>query len=168
MDEEKRARRDEKENRRRRELWATDPEYREKKKAENRARYHANKEEICARARERRATDPEWKARINRSRIKHYYGLSIEDLEMMRAQQNDACSICHRPFTVAPSIDHCHVTGLVRGLLCAKCNFGLGNFEDNLIFLIGAIHYLGRWFRPPDPTFQHRGEQHDVQRRRYR
>jgi hypothetical protein len=62
-------------------------------------------------------------------------------------QQNNTCGICYRPFTRTPRVDHCHVTGFVRGLLCSNCNVGLGNFEDNLIFLIGAIHYLGRWFR---------------------
>lgn len=40
------------------------------------------------------------------------------------------------------SLDHCHETGEIRGLLCNNCNLGLGNFRDNPTFLREAIRYL--------------------------
>ena len=42
------------------------------------------------------------------------------------------------------AIDHCHESGIVRGLLCMPCNTGLGNFKDNVQTLLNAIKYLER------------------------
>lgn len=41
-----------------------------------------------------------------------------------------------------PVIDHCHRTGKVRGILCQKCNVGLGKFGDTTHLLDAAIRYL--------------------------
>ncbi len=40
------------------------------------------------------------------------------------------------------SVDHDHVTGAVRGLLCRRCNTGLGNFDDNIKIVQSALTYL--------------------------
>lgn len=74
----------------------------------------------------------------------------------MFTKQNGECAICHRHqyrFTECLSVDHLHVEGYsdlepeekfkyVRGLLCRHCNRGLGMFEENKIYLLGAIKYL--------------------------
>lgn len=54
----------------------------------------------------------------------------------------DTCGICETKFATAPQVDHDHTTGLVRGLLCRRCNIGLGAFKDNQNSLIAAIRYL--------------------------
>ncbi len=40
------------------------------------------------------------------------------------------------------SVDHCHKTNVVRGLLCNECNSGLGKFKDNIDVMASAISYL--------------------------
>ncbi len=57
------------------------------------------------------------------------------------------CEICGKTAEEngkALALDHCHTTGINRGYLCIKCNFGLGYFKDNVIFLSAAIDYLKR------------------------
>lgn len=58
--------------------------------------------------------------------------------------QNGLCRICHSPEKNGKklSIDHCHETGMIRGLLCNKCNTGIGMFEDNPDLLRAAVAYL--------------------------
>ncbi len=58
--------------------------------------------------------------------------------------QKYKCKICESKFseTLKPCIDHDHKTNLVRGILCSKCNKGLGFFEDNVSTLLNAIVYL--------------------------
>ena len=69
----------------------------------------------------------------------------------MLQDQDGKCAICKREESACASItkkvralavDHCHVTGNVRGLLCRACNLGIGHFEDNLETLEEAIKYL--------------------------
>lgn len=43
------------------------------------------------------------------------------------------------------SIDHCHTTGKVRGLLCRQCNIALGKFKEDVTILQSAIAYLKKY-----------------------
>lgn len=71
------------------------------------------------------------------------YGISVEEYDRAVVEQGNKCKICSTSFaTVLPRIDHCHKTGIVRGLLCNQCNAGLGMFRDNLSNLEKAIGYL--------------------------
>lgn len=72
------------------------------------------------------------------------YGLMPADVEAMRSAQNNQCPICDRPLTDVYTIDHCHAEGYVRGLLCHRCNSGLGMFEDNPELFARAVDYLER------------------------
>lgn len=73
------------------------------------------------------------------------YGISKERLLEMRDEQNDCCAICGESqdnLTRRLSVDHCHKTNKVRGLLCDKCNRGIGGMEDNVEILASSISYL--------------------------
>lgn len=53
------------------------------------------------------------------------------------------CEICDKQLAPGKmAIDHCHASGLVRGMLCQKCNVGLGYFNDSVDLLLSAIQYL--------------------------
>lgn len=56
-------------------------------------------------------------------------------------KQRGLCGICHELMT-RPLLDHNHETMEVRGLLCSKCNVGLGQFKDNPALLLAALQYL--------------------------
>lgn len=68
------------------------------------------------------------------------YGLSRADFDAFLKKQRGKCAICRK--ARALDVDHCHVTGVVRGLLCRGCNVGLGMLGDNAAGLRRAIKYL--------------------------
>ena len=73
------------------------------------------------------------------------YGLTVDDYNQMFAEQKGCCKICHKhqsEFKERLSIDHCHTSGKVRGLLCNKCNRGLGFFDDSIALIQSALTYL--------------------------
>ena len=78
------------------------------------------------------------------------YGISEEDFYRMLEEQNNSCKICKTHFKEEAAfskkrslyIDHEHVTNKVRGLLCNKCNTGIGFFYENKDYFINAINYL--------------------------
>lgn len=57
------------------------------------------------------------------------------------AKQKMQCPICLEPLS-RHVIDHCHTSMIIRGLLCQRCNIGLGQFKDNKESLARAIKYL--------------------------
>jgi len=70
------------------------------------------------------------------------YGLTEEEYNNMVLSQNNMCAICNKPNDRTLHIDHEHVTGKVRGLLCSNCNLGIGLLQEDLIILNRAIKYL--------------------------
>lgn len=76
--------------------------------------------------------------------LKHHYNITRQDFENLLKSQNYCCAICKRDTPTGSNwhIDHCHFTNKIRGLLCSKCNQGLGLFEDNINSLKEAIKYL--------------------------
>lgn len=80
-------------------------------------------------------------------RIRYFgarYGVTVEQYEDMLKNQNGVCAICNNKCSVRErlSIDHCHDTKIVRGLLCNSCNLGLGYFKDTPERLESAAKYL--------------------------
>lgn len=88
------------------------------------------------------------RATIHLARRCRQFNISVDQYTEMTRSQGGVCAICQRvPLRVHPngfSIDHCHTTGVVRGLLCNHCNTGLGFFEDNPEVLIRAATYLNQ------------------------
>jgi hypothetical protein len=79
--------------------------------------------------------------------LKKKYGVTPEAYDSMLAFQNGCCAICDRESDGIGrwdvlAVDHNHVTGVVRGLLCAQCNAALGGFGDSPTILAAALEYL--------------------------
>jgi len=89
------------------------------------------------------------KSKKKQTRDLKQYNLTLEDYDKMFEKQKGVCAICGQPEdskvwgTVRRlSVDHDHKTGKVRGLLCVRCNRGIGYFQDNVRILAQAISYL--------------------------
>jgi hypothetical protein len=75
------------------------------------------------------------------------YGITTDELLRLEQESNGLCAICNRPPSgesgeARLAVDHDHATGKVRGLLCGKCNKGLGLLQDDPAILAAAIAYL--------------------------
>ena len=74
------------------------------------------------------------------------HGLSIADYDELLEKQDGVCAICGKPETYKENqnlaVDHDHETGRVRGLLCRKCNLGIGQLQDDPSLLWKALEYL--------------------------
>ncbi len=69
------------------------------------------------------------------------YGLTLDQYNSLITIQDNKCAICSIEFQ-KPFVDHCHNKHDVRGLLCRRCNTGLGFFLDSEHLLENAILYL--------------------------
>lgn len=76
--------------------------------------------------------------------IQRNYGITLDEYEAMHAKQGGVCAICGGVNDDGRNlhVDHDHATGAVRGLLCIRCNRGIGMFLDNVMHLETAIAYL--------------------------
>ncbi len=77
------------------------------------------------------------------------YGIDSEEYDGLLSSQNGVCAICRQPEmlkrrgkTAPLSVDHDHTTGKIRGLLCSRCNTGLGLFRDDTKLLKAATWYI--------------------------
>lgn len=86
------------------------------------------------------------------------YKMRPEEYDNLAQAQNGVCAICNKPPKSKERylvVDHCHVTGIVRGLLCVSCNIGIGNFGDSIEGLEKALRYLRNIEQgniPPQPS----------------
>lgn len=79
--------------------------------------------------------------------LNNNYGITRNDYDEILERQKGVCAICGSNTSGSERyknfcVDHNHVTGEIRGLLCQKCNIGLGNFKDSIELLEEAIKYL--------------------------
>lgn len=77
--------------------------------------------------------------------MKRKYGMSESEYQQLVIDQNYVCAICKRGEPRKNSrlaVDHCHVTGIVRGLLCTKCNTALGLLDEDAEVMKNLVAYL--------------------------
>lgn len=79
------------------------------------------------------------------------YGITAAEYEAMMAAQKYVCAICKKPERITHkgatrrlAVDHCHETGVIRGLLCGHCNQAIGKFNEDPNILRAAIDYLAQ------------------------
>lgn len=88
-----------------------------------------------------RTETPEQNRRYN---LKRQFNISPEDYDEILSLQNGVCAICGSTCKTGRrlAVDHCHMTGRIRGLLCSECNNGIGKLKDSPDLLRAAISYL--------------------------
>lgn len=127
----------------------------ERMRARNAKYYARNREKVLARTARYNKDNhdtvyPRQAALYHKIKLRKY-GLTPEDYDRMCAAQDGACAVCKKPETVTSragrtkklAVDHCHITGRVRGLLCTRCNKALGCLGDGAL-LLAAHQYLAR------------------------
>ena len=85
------------------------------------------------------------KSEHKNAQLKNDFGITLKQYKKMVNSQNNVCAICRKLEKIknkSLSVDHCHKTGRIRGLLCSRCNTGLGLFQDSTDNLKQAIVYL--------------------------
>lgn len=78
------------------------------------------------------------------NKLKSTYGITLEDYHTMLEKQKGYCAICKGRMSGLKNIciDHCHQRGVIRGLLCNKCNRAIGLLKEDTQVLYSAIRYL--------------------------
>lgn len=109
----------------------------EKLKEQQRKYRRDNKEKIREQRKHWKHSQPEHARKRNRryrrspsKSISGYYKISSSDCLEMLKNQKGLCAICKKDITEKNFVDHDHVTGKIRGLLCMKCNISLGHVEN--------------------------------------
>jgi hypothetical protein len=86
-----------------------------------------------------------WESSRRRSWLKRHYSISLERFDEMMAAQGGRCAVCGTD-DASPhqylSVDHDHQTGEPRGLLCNRCNVGIGRLGDDPDLIRKALAYL--------------------------
>lgn len=96
--------------------------------------------ELVKRAKERQESQPKSARHFHLRQ----FGISEDDYDRMLQDQDGRCAICFKECSTGRNlaVDHCHETGQVRGLLCTRCNMGIGYFSDDPNVILQAARYL--------------------------
>lgn len=87
-----------------------------------------------------REMNPDYAAERNRF---YNYGMLAGEYDALVEEQEHRCAICGA-LDEKLVVDHCHDSGRVRGLLCDRCNVGIGCMGDNMERLMRAADYLAK------------------------
>jgi Recombination endonuclease VII len=122
-------------------------ENREARQKYGRGYYKEHSADRCRAAKKWQKEHPEkttahrWKAKLKQ------YGITTIQYQNIERSQGGVCAICggSNPSGRALAVDHSHRTGVIRGLLCSRCNTGLGLFNDSAERLLEAAIYRESW-----------------------
>lgn len=92
-----------------------------------------------------RAKNPERHAEQTRRQTLKRFGITIEEYDRMATSQGCLCAICRKPEPVEGrqlAVDHDHITGRIRALLCSVCNTSLGKWNDDPVLIRRAAEYV--------------------------
>lgn len=87
----------------------------------------------------------EYKKHHKNLSLQRKYGITLEDYFEIIERQDGQCAICGSEINEldhTAHLDHCHETGRVRGVLCRRCNTGIGMLNDDAELLVKAAEYL--------------------------
>ena len=101
-------------------------------------KYRPSKEEMRIKNKVWRDANPD---KLRGYELKKLYGITFEQFNQMIEDQHGCCAICGEAME-KPCVDHNHATGVVRRLLCLKCNMAIGLFYDSPKLLRLAADYL--------------------------
>jgi hypothetical protein len=87
---------------------------------------------------------------------KTHYKITTPERDLLLLKQDNKCSICNNDiefrgsgqstekesFRIAAAVDHCHITGTIRGILCFRCNTVLGHLDEDIELLLKMKEYL--------------------------
>lgn len=105
----------------------------------------ANPERYEAQRRRNKEENRERIAASNRrGHLRRKYGLTADDYDFLRVTQADLCGICGEKEEAGLHVDHHHESGLIRGLLCGKCNKAIGLLREDPALFEAASRYLHR------------------------
>lgn len=106
--------------------------------------YVVNRDKIKS---QKRTYNKEQRKLIRDRKLKKQFGITLEQYDLMLEKQNGLCAICSEPPTdkKALAVDHNHVSGKIRSLLCMRCNLAIGMFEERKDLLIKAMDYLNKY-----------------------
>jgi len=84
--------------------------------------------------------------KVTNTELKRIYGITIDEYNQRLIHQMFGCAICKLPCKTGNklSVDHNHITGEVRGLLCRKCNAAVGWLNDDEDLIWKIMEYLKR------------------------
>ncbi len=112
--------------------------------------YHIHKDERNIKNKIYRTVN---KDRLKDAWLKRKFGITLSEYNKIFKEQNGCCAICNNPEIELDhrdneirdlAVDHNHITKEVRGLLCGKCNKGIGLLQDSIQLLNSAIVYLNK------------------------
>lgn len=122
--------------------WAWDSKCIECRRGYCRSYGSTNKQRRNVRLREWRRKNPgAARSKDRKARLKAKYGITPEQVQALKEKQNGCCEIC-RKATTRLFVDHCHVTGRRRSLLCQTCNTFLGWYEKKADTIIRFQKYI--------------------------
>lgn len=108
-------------------------------------RHHYCKECNSKQKKHRYRSDKEYRKNLKNIQYQKNYGITLEEAENMFLGQGRCCKICKKPLSFKSRkthVDHCHDSGIVRGVLCSDCNTTLGKVGEDVEVLKTMIKYI--------------------------